>query len=246
MILSHRKRFVMLRPWKTASQTVTLRLARFDESPYDPFFSYNPYLQRIVHQHLTYADFTGLPESRLGYFTTAFVRNPYDRVYSGFRQLQKDIREQPLCAFPALWIRDHVRAQLAEVFGQLCRGGFQFDDWLDQISEDQVYEIGRNTNLPLHPSHFWTHMAGRQGVDFVGRVENSEADFQFFLDRVGIEPPPPENSNVVELGPDPKSHPLGYRYVNRMHARSIDKINRLFDRDFELFHYERVTPVTSP
>jgi hypothetical protein len=246
MILSHQKRFVLLRPWKTASQTMTLRLAPYDESPYDPFFSYNPYLQRIVHQHLTFADFAGLPESKLGYFAATFVRNPYDRVYSGFRQLQKDLREQPLCPFPEPWIRDHVMAQLSDVFAQLCRSGFQFDDWLDLLSEEQVYEIGRNTNLPLHPAHYWTHHGGRQSVDFVGRVEDFEADFQRFLDKVEIDPPPAENANVVELETGPESHPHGYRYVHRMHARSIDKINRLFDRDFELFEYERILPATSP
>jgi hypothetical protein len=32
----------------------------------------------------------------------------------------------------------------------------------------------------------------------------------------------------------------GYRYSARMSRRSIDKINRLFDADFDLFGYDRL------
>ena len=94
MIISHAKRFVMLLPWKTASQTMVLRLSQYNESPYNRFFYFNAHLNRVVHQHITCADFACLPESKLGYFLASYVRNPYDRAYSGFRQLQKDIKGQ--------------------------------------------------------------------------------------------------------------------------------------------------------
>jgi hypothetical protein len=32
----------------------------------------------------------------------------------------------------------------------------------------------------------------------------------------------------------------GYRYADRMTPASIDKINALFERDFDLFGYERI------
>ena len=242
MIISHRKRFVMYLPWKTASQTASVRLMPYNDSPYDPFFHFNPYLNRVVHQHLTCAEFACLPESKLGYFAASFARNPYDRAYSGFRQLQKDIRDQPRASYPEPWVRDHVMEQLAENSSRLCRAQFDFDRWLDLLGDDQVYELGRNTNLPIHPSHYWTHIAGRRAVDFVGRVEDFEADFREFLARVDIDPAgtDPENANVVELEGGSAGNPHGYRYVDRMDARSIAKINRLFERDFDLFGYERI------
>ncbi len=240
MIISHRKRFVMFKPWKTASSSMGARLDPFNESPYSPFFDFNAHLNRVVHQHLTCADFASLPEGRLGYFAASFVRNPYDRVYSGFRQLQKDIREQPGAAFPEPWIRELVLRQLAENSAQLHSASFQFDEWLDLVGDEQIYEAGRNTNFPLHPAHYWTHIAGRQAVDFIGRVENFETDFQTFLERADIGPLPPVNCNVVDLEGGAAANPHGYRYVDRMHARSIAKINRLFERDFELFGYARL------
>ena len=49
MIISHQKRFVMFLPWKTASQTIALRLQPYNESPYGRFFYFNSHLNRVVH-----------------------------------------------------------------------------------------------------------------------------------------------------------------------------------------------------
>jgi hypothetical protein len=40
--------------------------------------------------------------------------------------------------------------------------------------------------------------------------------------------------------PPMASRPNCYRYVERMSARSIDKVNQLFAADFELLGYERL------
>jgi hypothetical protein len=240
MIISHAKKFAMYLPWKTASQSMVVRLEGYNDSPYDRFFYFNSYLNRVVHQHIICADFACLPESRLGYFTASFVRNPYDRVYSGFRQLQKDLREQPHTVFSKSWIKDLVMKQLTDNFEQLSRAQFRFDEWLAMVSEDQIYEAGRNSNFPLHPSHYWTHLGGNQVVDFVGKVEDFETDFQDFLGRVGITEVQRRNSNVVELAGDAANNPFGYRYISRMNKDSLDKINQLFKRDFDLFGYEQI------
>lgn len=232
----------MFLPWKTASQTVAARLRPHNESPYDGFFAFNPYLNRVVHQHMNCADFACLPEARLEYFRGSFVRNPYDRVYSGFRQLQKDIQEQVGVTFPEPWIRDLVMRQLADNLAQMRQAEFRFDEWLALVREDQIYEAGRDSSFPLHPAHYWTHVAGRQFVDFVGRVEQFEACFREFLDRAGIDPPDPVNANVVDLQGGSAENPFGYRYADRMSARSIDKINALFAADFEIFGYDRISP----
>jgi hypothetical protein len=242
MIISHKKRFVMFLPWKTASQTIALRLQPYNESPYDRFFYFNRHLNRVVHQHISCADFVCLPESKFGYFAASFVRNPYDRAFSGFRQLQKDIQEQPNAKYPETWIRDLVNKQLAENLAKLREANFQFDEWLALIDESQVYEVGRNSNFPLHPSHYWTHIAGQQFVEFIGRVENFEAYFNAFCSRAGIASTEAVNYNIFDLQGSSANNSSGYRYVDRMNAASIDKINVLFSEDFKLFGYETIAP----
>jgi hypothetical protein len=223
----------MLAPWKTASQTLRASLAEYNQSPYDPFFHFNPLLGRTVHQHVTLGDLQSMPEGQLGYRICAFVRNPYDRAYSGFLQLQRDFRDQPRSNFEPAWVGDLVRAQIGENMSRIIAAGFDFDKWISILPEYEVFDSGRNTNMPLHPAHYWTHAEGRT-ADFVGRVETFEADFAAFCKLIGIETPPIELRNVsdgtfAEIGES--------RYAGKMSRRSLDRINTLFARDFELFGY---------
>jgi hypothetical protein len=241
MIICHKKQFVVLAPWKTASQTIRHRLSSHNESEYSPFFYFNKYLNRVVHQHITRADFACFPEASLNYYIAAFVRNPYDRVYSGFRQLQRDIKRQPHNAYPETWIRELVMKQLAENLAQLSRANFQFDAWFALVGEEQINESGRNSNFPLHPVHYWTHIADRHAVNFIGKVENFEKDFERLLSTLKIHEVNYGNHNVSDVQERGPHNPFGYRYVHLMNTESIKKINKLFAKDFELFGYEQVS-----
>lgn len=240
MILSHRNRFVTLLPWKSASQTLRLRLADYDESPYSRFYHFNPYLNRVVHQHLTCADFMALPEGKLDYLVAVFVRNPYDRVWSAFRQVRHDIAVQPEGRFASAWVRTLVHEQLAANAAQLRAAGDDFDTWVTLLRDEQVFEAGRNTSLPLHPAHYWTHVAGRTVAGFIGRVETFEADFRRFRALAAVGEVPLVNDNVTELVSEPAGYPSGYRYAARMSARSRARITELFQDDFDIFGYETV------
>lgn len=240
MIISHSRRFVILAPWKAATSTLRARLGQHSESPYGEFYNFNPILKRVVHQHLTYADFAALPESRLGYVTAAFVRNPYDRVYSGFHQLQKDIRQQPSVEFPDPEVRALVMRQLCENFSQLQRAEFAFEPWLELVEDWQILKAGRNSSFPLHPSHYWTHHGGKRAVDFIGRVESFEADFDSLCSVLGVEAGSRISVNMDATGDDLAGNSLGYRYADRMSPRARQRVNELFHEDFELLGYERV------
>jgi hypothetical protein len=242
MILSDRNRFVLLAPWKAASSTAHARLGHYNESPYSRFYDYVPYLQRVVTQHITCAEFVMLPESRKGYFVGAFVRNPYDRVYSGFLQLQRDIREQPAAPFPEPWIKALVMRQLSDNFAQLAAANFDFDTWFSSVEAYQIFEVGRNTSFPLHPAHYWTNIDGERKVGFVGKVEQFERDFDAFCEAVGIPRLEDRTSaNMSDGAIVAESNTASpYRYIDRMSRASISKINSLFQDDFSAFGYERI------
>lgn len=240
MLISHRKRFVILAPWKTASTTVRARLGQYDESPYSPFYEFNATLKRVVHQHLTYADFLALPESRLGYTVAAFVRNPYDRVFSGFQQLQRDLQAQPQALFPDAGVRRLVMAQLRDNLGQLLDAGYDFERWVGMIRDEQVVETGRNSSFPLHPNHYWTHHNGRRVVDFIGRVESFEADFARLCELLDVGPSERVNENVGASREQMEGFAHGYRYAEQMSSAVRRRIEELFDADFELFGYVRL------
>ena len=126
--------------------------------------------------------------------------------------------------------------QLADNFAQLAAGDFDFDKWLALIREHQIYEVGRNSSFPLHPAHYWTGIYRQQDVDFVGKVESFEPDFNVFCKQINIISGERKNTNVTD-----KLLETHYRYASRMSAASISKINRLFELDFELFGYEKLS-----
>jgi hypothetical protein len=235
MVISHANRFVIFAPWKTASQTIHARFARFNQSAYDRFYDFNIHLNRIVHQHITCADFAALPESRLGYFLASAVRNPYDRAYSGFLQILEDLRVQPDCNYPTPWIREQVLQQLRENLAQIQAADCTFDGFIRLLREEQVYDIGRNSSFVLHPSHYWTHLAGEQYVHYIMRVESIDEDIARLLPVLGIAEIDHVNANVREPLRESSGEP---KYVSRMDRASVDKINALFARDFELFGYD--------
>ncbi len=237
MIISHAKKFIILVPWKTASSTLHARFEALNESPYSRFYYFSAHLNRVTHQHIGCAEFATYPEANLGYTVAAFIRNPYDRVYSGFIQVQRDLEHQRQAPFPAPWIRDLVLRQLDENQAQLVRADGDFDRWVAGLTEDQIRCVGRNTSLPLHPVHYWTHLCGEQYVSFIGRVENFESDLSSFCHRVDVALPSPINRNISG-GSTPFAGE--YRHAAAMNAASINKINNLFREDFELFGYRMI------
>jgi hypothetical protein len=236
VLISRSKRFVLFAPWKTASQTIRLRLGKYDQSSYPPFFYFNTTLNRVVHQHLTCSDFLALPESKLDYFKASFVRNPYDRVYSGFLQLQRDIEDHRRSSFSPEWIRKLVKTQLDENLAQLAEASFNFDAWWASVPEHLVFEAGRNTSFPLHPANYWTHVDKVPYVSFVGKVEQFEQDFAALCQRLDIQDAGEGNANFSAAASG--STPGSPRYASRMNRASLSKINTLFQDDFDLFGYD--------
>lgn len=237
MIISYSKKFVLLAPWKTASQTLRANLNEYDESPYSYHFYFNNYLNRVVHQHITLADFMLLPEARSEFTIGSFVRNPYDRCFSGFLQVQRDFKIQPRMKFDVPWIGDLVRDQISINMNRVIQAGFDFDKWINDLPEYEIYEIGRNTNLPLHPAHYWTKLPNFE-VNFIGKVENFREELSRFCEIIGIYSKEVNDHNTSDVA---EHQPRSYsRYAGRMSKASIDRINKIFERDFEIFDYERL------
>ena len=236
MIICHSKRFILMTPWKCASSTCHKSLEAYNESPYHRFFHWNASLNRVVHQHLTLADLLALPEGKLGYKVGTFVRNPYDRAYSGFKQLQKDFAVQPRMRFDPAWVGDLVRTQAAENAWKIMGAGFNFDKWIAALPAYEVFEAGRNTSMALHPANYWTHVNGKVCVEFVGKVENFDQDFLKFCNFVNIPVPPITSKNVTDRAD--AENAAGSKYASRMSRRALDRINDLFAKDFEQFEYE--------
>lgn len=114
-------------------------------------------------EHLTAQEIQNLVPKAIfdGYFKFAFVRNPWDRFvsYVAWRHLK--------------WHRG-VGPTRAE---------FRYALW--RLARDKL--LGRQVRIHLRPQiDFLRDTSGRIAVDFVGRVENIDLDWEFITNRLGI------------------------------------------------------------
>ncbi len=119
------------------------------------------------------------------YFKFSFVRNPYDRVYSGFRQ---DLLASTRWA---QWIA--VKKPIFDVIG-------------DDFTAYMLHHVARTDIVNawewicFRPMTAFTHLDGRRVVDWVGRTERLETDLNEHEAKIGVTLAPPETSER----PDPR------------------------------------------
>jgi len=235
MIISHQHKLIILLPWKTASQTIRKRLEKFNESPYPILHDWNKYTGTVIHQHLTLYDFLLLPESKLEYQIAVFVRNPYDRVVSGFHQIIKDINTQPRLKFRRDWVHKLVKTQLADNFREVCEAGYDINHWFSQLPAHKMLNRSGDSSLYLYPNHYWTHVNGIKKVNFIGRVENFENDFQSLCATYDLDISSDISKNISNIIAKPNAE--NYKYLHILNDENKRKINHVFKEDFQLFNY---------
>lgn len=242
MIHIPEKKLNLLLPWKCASQTLQLRLKAYAKPKYPKLFYYNSYLNRVCQQHLELGGFLALPESKIGYALAVFVRNPYDRVYSGFHQLIRDIKVIPTLQFKDQWVKDLVLSDIAANHKTLHDAQFDVNNWFSMIRPYEILESGRNTCFNLHPASYWTHSNGSLIPNFIGHVESFEECFLRLTNRFGIQCNSLGNANVA----NPNFKHLdrtNYQYIDHFDVNTISKINALFHDDFMNFGYEKINRI---
>lgn len=142
------------------------------------------------------------------FFSFAFVRNPWDRIYSSYRFL----RRGGWHAGEAEWAKQHLSC---------------YSDFVDFIRRG----IGRSEIAAyfhfLPQTHFVRSWDSNIGVDFVGRFESIERDFKFVVDRLGLV--------GVELKTRNKGPQADFRQAYDTESREI--VERLYQDDIATFGY---------
>jgi hypothetical protein len=153
-------------------------------------------------------------------FTFAFVRNPWDRLFSCYR----DKIGGEVEGFTSFDLKPGVADCLAGY--DEFTGGMSFEDFVRAVAsipDDRADDHIRSQYT------FLTNQAGTLGVDFVGRFENIEHDFARVAEEIGL----PKDIKLPRLqsAGSPKRHQDHY-------SPEVQKIvaNR-FRKDIELFGY---------
>lgn len=145
------------------------------------------------------------------YYKFTFVRNPWDRLHSAYSFLKKGGM-------------NHLDQKFSkQVMGEVNT----FEDFvMHWLTEDRV-----NSWVHFLPQHiFITNDKGELVVDFVGRFENFETDFNHIAIKLEID------STLIHLNStkDKKEHSYRDIYTSEMKA----KVETLYHRDIKLFDYK--------
>ncbi len=154
-----------------------------------------------------------------GLYTFSFVRNPWDRLVSCYR--------------------DKIKGEV-EGFTRFSESGVahclaRFNAFSAQMSfEEFVYAVASipdaDADEHFRSQHtYLTNVWGDIAVDFVGRYENLEADFRYVAERIGL---PPQ----ISL-PRMQANPRSVHYVAYYTAATSDVVATRFAQDIELFAY---------
>jgi hypothetical protein len=146
-------------------------------------------------------------------FKCAFVRNPYDRLYSAFNYMKRGGRGRP----------NDLKYQ------SMLRDVGSFEEFvLDRIDEQMMYEVEH-----LIPQCYWLrNMQGAVEMDYIGRFKTLAHDYAAVALEIGSVEKSLKHLNVSQKRLDTD---VNHKFTPSM----IKKINDLYAEDFSLLDYPR-------
>lgn len=154
------------------------------------------------------------------YYKFAFVRNPWDRIFSAFNHYVNGASKFPTdnnWEVEYLFYQDHLSHLKS------------FEEFvMDWLNEERVL----NSAIHFIPQHLMITLPENRDnilVDFLGRFENIDEDYKKICNKLNIPEKELEHINISNTN----NQPFFQMYTKEM----IDKIAVLYAKDIELFQY---------
>ena len=206
MPISHEYKAIFVHIPKTAGESIENKLGCYGERE-DPMSNLWGVQGRIVLQHLTASQIKqGYVSNNVlqSYFKFAIVRNPWDKAISEYH-----------------WYLRYGRH-------------ISFKDWVRSLPKklempDNVHILGIGHDLPQY--EFIYDADGKLLIDYIGRFENLQNDFNHICNVLGI-----KDSSLPKLTSTSSQNRRHYKdyYDNE----TIDLIAKIYQKDIELFSYQ--------
>jgi hypothetical protein len=144
------------------------------------------------------------------YFKFTFVRNPWDRLHSAFTYLKQGGWNQADRA----WAEANL-AGIDDFESFVCR-------WLPAVDVERSW-------IHLQPQYLFLRLQGdRPSVNFIGRFETLESDYQAVASRLGV------RAELEHLNKTRRSQRYRDAYTDEMK----EIVANVYRKDIELFGYE--------
>ena len=172
------------------------------------------------------------------YFVFTFVRNPWDRFYSQYK-FRNFLNKHPLGYvidnFEDLWT-DFYYPDIISKNKQEFIDTFRYNN-ISSVHRNKpgyslVNHVGENIHLASQTDYLKGHFSGNIDkfpyIDFIGRCENLQQDFDFVCNKVGI-----PQTELLHLNKRKSS----LKYYEAILDSNVDTLQNKFSDDIDMFGY---------
>lgn len=213
MVISHKDKWIYLANPKCASSTlnnilkkqedVVARTSRDDLN----HMSYVECKQFLANQGLNIDD----------YFVFSFVRNPWDKIVSFYKWTLRHLEEKT---------GHGVILVVKNLVDKYNFSELNFHNFITILPEIHWWSMMLNCEVFLFEN-------GQNKLNFIGRVENIEEDFNIVCNKVGI-----LNSNLLYKNNNTKSIKTDKHYTEYYTDFTRDFVAKRYAKDIEYFGYK--------
>jgi sulfotransferase famil protein len=243
MIISHKHKFIFIHNYKTAGTSITQALLPYLDkndiilgcTPEFEKLSQNNLENGLIHKHSSALEIKENLNSNIwkSYFKFAFVRNPYDLILSYYlwwhktsgnwdekaleqKKVTMDMNFEQFILQSAYW---HILKQHKYIINDK----FLFSKKVNIISK-----------IKLLKKHYLNHIRKNIIVDYIGKYESLQHDFDFICNHFGL---PKTN---LSLNNESKDLRNGSRIKDYFTTIMAEKIYNTNYTDFLLFNYDKL------
>ncbi|MBO6522054.1 MAG: sulfotransferase family 2 domain-containing protein [Rhodospirillales bacterium] len=223
MVISDRYKYLYFVIPKCGSATVRHALAPFTDIGY-PVSRFEEHV--TIRKFLDNYDAPGRFDT---HFKFSFVRNPYDRLYSGFCQDRLASTK---------W--EHWIAAKRPIFDAI---GDDFAAYmLDHVAQADIANAW--DWICFCPMTAFTHLDGRQAVDWIGRTEWLDGGLAELAGKIGVALGDVKSLNVQT--PADTDQPDRPKYLGCYTRDVVAMVNEIYAEDFRAFEYPVLDPADFP
>lgn len=147
------------------------------------------------------------PEKFQRYFKFTFVRNPWDRLYSAYHFLKKG----GMCSDDAAWAQNNLSHYKS--FEHFVAEWINYDNIMSWVH--------------FRPQlHFITNAAGQIAMEYIGRMEHIDTDFDIVCHKLGV------TASLPALNQTKKGH-----YTDAYTPEMIDIVTNAYQQDISALGY---------
>ena len=179
----------------------------------------------------------GALKSHERYFKFMFVRNPYTRLLSAFRDKFRN-KDVPPAYKP--WynktvsdiIKKYRTESGATLNSKLTHTVITFEEFLKVVIDD---------NKTLNSERHWTPLSSLSmpcvvNYTFIGKFETFTDDFRYLMSRIAVVKVP---ESRCHSSPGDATSNVFKRYWREIPQAMVQQISDLYSRDFEMFGYKK-------